>query len=183
MVPARPAVGRRRPASVRILTYLAGAAAMMMALSTGMSAQRRYGAGLPAATSSFGFNGKYDGRFRFARLEYDCTNFDYGPSRYGCHYYRGLPSWEHGYPLSEQNLMQIVNALTSLQPHTEDSEVLRMDDPELLKYPVAYMTEASFWTTNDKEAAALAAYLKKGGFLICDDFRDDTWRGSGGWAA
>jgi hypothetical protein len=43
------------------------------------------------------------------------------------------------------------------------------------------MVEGSFWTTSDKEAASLGAYLKKGGFLIADDFRDDFYRGSGGW--
>lgn len=145
----------------------------VVALTT-TSAQRRYGGGLPAETQSFGNNPKYDGTFRFARLVYDCFG--------RCYYYYGLPSWEHGYPESERNLMQIVNALSSLHPHTSDSETLRMDDPELLKYPVAYMTEASFWLTNDKEAAALGAYLKKGGFLIADDFRDDYNRGSGGWA-
>jgi hypothetical protein len=140
---------------------------------TTTSAQRRYGGGLPAATKPFGYNGKYDGRFRFARLKYDCFG--------NCYYYYGEPSWEHGYPAAEQNLMQIMDAMTSLHPHVEDSQILAMDDPELLKYPVAYMVEGSFWTTSDKEAAALGAYLKKGGFLIADDFRDDFRRGSGGW--
>jgi hypothetical protein len=165
------------PLQRRTMILLA-AVACVLALAT-TSAQRRYGAGLPAASHAFGANGKYDGRFRFARLQYQCMS--YGP-RGGCYYYHGEPSWEHGYPVSEQNLMQIMDAMSSLHPHVEDSEVLAMDDPELMKYPVSYMTEGSFWITNDKEAAALGAYLKKGGFLIADDFRDDFYRGSGGWA-
>jgi hypothetical protein len=44
------------------------------------------------------------------------------------------------------------------------------------------MVEGSFWLTNDNEAKALGAYLKKGGFLIADDFRNDYNRGSGGWS-
>jgi hypothetical protein len=152
---------------------LLAAVGCVMALTT-TSAQRRYGGGLPSSYKAFGANGKYDGRFRFARLKYDCFG--------RCYYYLNEPSWEHGYPMSEQNLMQIMDAMSSLQPHIEDSEVLAMDDPELLKYPIAYMTEASFWATTDKEASALGAYLKKGGFLIADDFRDDFYRGSGGWA-
>ena len=39
--------------------------------------------------------------------------------------------------------MQIMDAMTSLDPHVEDSDVLAMDDPELLKYPVSYMVEAA----------------------------------------
>lgn len=154
------------------MILLAAVGCVMALVST--SAQRRYGGGLPAATQAFGGNGRYDGHFRFARLKYDCFG--------NCYYYHGEPSWEHGYPMSEQNLMQIMDAMSSLHPHTEDSEVLAIDDPELMKYPVAYMVEASFWLTNDKEAAALGNYLKKGGFLITDDYRDDFYRGSGGWA-
>ena len=38
-------------------------------------------------------------------------------------------------------------------------------------------------TMTDKEAAGLRAYVKKGGFLIIDDFKPTGWRGmrSGGW--
>jgi hypothetical protein len=136
-------------------------------------AQRRFG-GLPAAAKPFATNGKYDGRFRFARLTYNCFG--------NCYYWHGEPSWQHGYPLAEQNLMLIMDSMSSLHPHVEDSQTLAMDDPELLKYPVAYMVEGSFWVTNDKEAAAFGAYLKKGGFLIADDFRNDYNRGSGGWS-
>src|SRR5204862_315004 len=53
-------------------------------------------------------------------------------------------------------------------------------DPQLLKYPIAYMTEAGFWTMTDREAAGMRAYLLKGGFIIFDDFRDDFR--SAGWA-
>src|SRR5262249_25515443 len=114
----------------------------------------------------------YDGRFTFARLKYTT-----GPGGY---YYRGLPAWEHGYPEAEWNLMSILNAVTLLRPHAEESDVFALDDPELCKYPVAYMTEAGYWTLNDREAAAFRAYLLKGGFVIFDDFRGD-FRGGGGW--
>jgi uncharacterized protein DUF4159 len=119
----------------------------------------------------------YDGRFTFARLKYTT-----GPGGY---YYCGLPAWAHGYvscaggSRAEESLMKIMKELSYLNPH-EDSVVLTVDDPELAKYPVAYMTEAGFWTLNDQEAAAFRAYLQKGGFAIFDDFRDPP-RGGGGW--
>jgi len=114
----------------------------------------------------------YDGRFTFARLRYTS-----GPGGY---YYRGLPAWAHGYPSGESNLMSILNEISALAPRLEESNVFALDDPELCKFPVAYMTEAGFWTMTDSEAAAFRAYLLKGGFAIFDDFRGD-FRGGGGW--
>lgn len=116
-------------------------------------------------------NAPYDGRFTFVRLKY--TNLP------GGFYYRGQPSWSHGYPQSEQNLVRILREITTLHPQMATTNVIAMDDPQLFKYPVAYMTEASWWVVSDAEAAALRAYLLKGGFIIFDDFRE---YGSGvGW--
>jgi hypothetical protein len=115
----------------------------------------------------------YDGRFTFARLKYTTAP--------GGFYYMGLPAWSHGYPKAEYNLTKIVNEITILRPHLEASNVLALDDPELTKYPISYMTEAGYWTMNDTEAAALRAYLDKGGFIIFDDFRDDFRNNGTGW--
>lgn len=115
----------------------------------------------------------YDGRFTFARLSYT-TNSPQG------YYYRGLPAWAHGYDLAERNLMQIVNSLSTIQPRLETGVVYNLDDPELFKYPICYMTEAGFWGLTDKEATAFREYLRKGGFVIFDDFRSD-FRGGGGY--
>jgi hypothetical protein len=114
----------------------------------------------------------YDGRFIFARLKYTT-----GP---GGFYYRGLPAWAHGYPRAENNLMRIASEVSAMKLHLDASNVLALDDPELMKYPVSYMAEAGYWTMTDKEAAGLRAYLAKGGFVIFDDFRDNF--GNAGWA-
>jgi hypothetical protein len=71
--------------------------------------------------------------------------------------------------------------VSNIAPRLDASNVIALDDPALEKYPVAYMTEGGFWTMTDKEAAAMRAYLQKGGFVIFDDFRDDGFRGGGGW--
>jgi hypothetical protein len=115
----------------------------------------------------------YDGRFTFARLRYQTAP--------GGYYYRGLPAWAHGYPVAERNLTRITNEITLLRARADASNVFDLDDPDLDEFPVAYMTEAGFWTLNDREAAAFSAYLRKGGFAIFDDFRDDQFRGGGGW--
>ena len=113
----------------------------------------------------------YDGRFIFARLKYTTA-----PNGF---YYRGLPAWAHGYPKAENNLMRILGVVSEIKLHADASNVLALDDPELMKFPVSYMTEAGYWTMTDREAAGMRAYLAKGGFVIFDDFRDNF--GNQGW--
>jgi hypothetical protein len=117
-------------------------------------------------------NPRYDGRFMFSRLKYTV-----GPGGY---YYRGLPAWAHGEPSAEENLMKIMDSISVLHPHVDEGVVMGFDDPDVFKYPVAYMTEAGFWVMNDQEAQQVGAYLQKGGFIIFDDFRDPP-RGGGGF--
>ena len=61
---------------------------------------------------------------------------------------------------------------------------MKLDDPELFKYPVAYIIEVGWWQMTDSEAAGLRDYLHKGGFLIVDDFKTRGFgggMGGGGW--
>ncbi|HEX3927489.1 MAG TPA: DUF4159 domain-containing protein [Gemmatimonadales bacterium] len=115
----------------------------------------------------------YSGQFTFARL-----SFVTGP---GGFYYRGMPAWAHGYPDAEFHLLQIMDLLSTVKPRLDHSKVVQMDDPELFKYPVAYMAEADFWVLGDKEVTELRKYLLKGGFIIFDDFRDPGRFGGTGW--
>ena len=95
----------------------------------------------------------YDSQFTLARLSYD---------RYG--------GWAADWPEMESNLGRVVQHLTTLRAQQERNNVFRMDDPELLKFPVAYLSEPGYWYPSDEEAAGLKRYLDKGGFLIVDDF-------------
>jgi hypothetical protein len=148
-------------------------AAVVAALATGgvtpAGAQRFF---RPAPPPIEERNIPYDGRFIFARLKYTT-----GPGGY---YYFGQPAWSHGFPKAENNLMRIIGAVTEVKLHQDASNVLAMDDPQLMKFPVAFMTEAGYWTMTDKEATGLRNYFTKGGFVIFDDFRDG--RGNAGWA-
>ena len=116
----------------------------------------------------------YDGRLLIARLK-----FETGPGGY---YYQGMPAWAHGYPRAENNLVRIMQEISKVRPHMNASNVLALDDPQLGKFPVAYMAEPDYWTMNDKEALALRAYMLKGGFIIFDDFRDNYQNGMAGWS-
>jgi hypothetical protein len=134
------------------------------------SAQRGFQRRAPALVIS---QTPYDGRFAFARLKFETGS--------GGYYYMGLPAWAHGYPRAEDNLARILNEVSEIRPHLAASNVMALDDPALGKFPVAYMAEPDYWTMNDKEAAALRAYILKGGFVIFDDFRDDNRNGYAGW--
>jgi hypothetical protein len=104
----------------------------------------------------------YDGRFTFVRLRWGS---DLGYSRRGF-----SAAWNHDYPRAEQHLSLILDELTALDVHTDGSLVLSLDDPELLKYPVAFMWEPGFWNLTDREALGFRAYLLKGGFAAFEDF-------------
>jgi len=117
---------------------------------------RRFRFGTPPTDSN---RLPYDGRFTIVRLWYP--------------YYGG---WSYDYPDMERNLTLILNDLTYVRPRPDGSSILRMDDPELMKFPLAYLSEPGYWYPTDSEANGLRTYLAKGGFLIVDDFHfQDEW--------
>jgi hypothetical protein len=105
-------------------------------------------------------NVPYDGRFTFARIKY--TEYQNN-------------GWAFDYPRMERHLLTMVREITSLQPHVVGSNIHTLDDPELLKYPVAYLSEPGYWFPSEEEVAGLRTYLAKGGFLIVDDFMRGEW--------
>ena len=125
-------------------------------------AQRRGGGGGGRVTS-FAPNMPYDGRYTFVRIKYPLDN--YGGFRQDI-------KWSHDYPRGERHFTKIVQELTSVQTRTENSNIIGLDDPELGKYPIAYMCEPGFWRPTDAEVSGLRNYLSKGGFIIFDDFAE-----------
>jgi hypothetical protein len=113
----------------------------------------------------------YDGQFTFVRLKYT-----HGP---GGNWYGGWPAWGHGYPLSERNLMRIMQEVSFINPHVDEINALTLDDPAVFRYPLAYIIEVDWWAMTDAEAAALRLYLQKGGFVIVDDFKPRRGRFGG----
>ena len=104
----------------------------------------------------------YDGRFTFVRLRWGS---DFSSSRRGF-----SAAWNHDYPRAEQNLSLILDELTHIDIHTDGSRILTLDDPDLFKYPMAFMWEPGFWNLTDREAASFRDYLLKGGFAVFEDF-------------
>lgn len=74
--------------------------------------------------------------------------------------------------------MRTMKEITAMRPFVErgpviGSVVLRLDDPELFKYPVAYLSEPGGWRMTDPELVALRKYINRGGFIIFDDIEGD----------
>lgn len=106
----------------------------------------------------------YNGGFTFTRI------------RYGGYGSRGGGSaWAHDYPQADHNLPKIIEYLSSIPINVNASNVYTLDDPEIFRHPIIYVSEPGFWRITDSEATALRQYLLKGGFLILDDFERDQW--------
>jgi hypothetical protein len=146
----------------------------LLIASAGVLAARaqRYGGGYdqtpPGPPMQAVGNTPYDGRVVFIRLQYD-TGFGGFRMRQG-------PPWSHDYPRGEMHFMKIIEEITQLKPRTDGSNILSLDDPELFNYPLAYMAEPGFWMPTEKQAESFRAYLRKGGFVIFDDFRGYDWQ-------
>ena len=152
---------------------------LVLCVAAAALAQRRFGDGFGGfdeyARIPPVHNVPYDGQFTFVRVKYDTAP--------GGYWAGGRPSWIHGYPLAEENLMRIMDDLSFFNARTDEVNVISLEDPELFKYPLAYIIEVGWWTLSDAGAAALRTYIKKGGFVIVDDFKTIGWRGNGtgGW--
>lgn len=116
----------------------------------------------------FGFRGEsirtpYDGRLTFTRIRYD--------GGYG----RGSSWWNHDYPQADRHLPLILDELTSIRANLEASNILDLEDPDIFLNPVLYIWEPGYWDISERGAANLGNYMRKGGFVIFDDFEADHW--------
>jgi hypothetical protein len=100
--------------------------------------------------------------FTFVRIVYT------GLGPYG--YYK---SWHTDWPKSDRQFMIGVRRLTNIRV-ADQEKTIALTDPEIFHYPFIYSVECGHWALSDPEVKALREYLKRGGFLFCDDFWG-TW--------
>ena len=104
--------------------------------------------------------------FQFVRIRYN------GFLGFGS--FRGLengPPWRHDYPWAEKNFLKILLELTTVETTPDSYLILDMDDPQILDYPFLYVSEPGYWNVTADEIANLQEYVKRGGFLVFDDFQ------------
>ncbi len=107
-----------------------------------------------------------DNAFTFARIRWKAPDY----ARFMRFYFNSGPPWSHDYPTAEENMYTALRLLTQL-PVTGEAKVVTLDNDEIFEYPMLYICEIGVWEPSDAEAKRLGEYLKRGGFLIVDDFR------------
>jgi hypothetical protein len=86
-------------------------------------------------------------------------------------------NWATDYPKADRQFMVGVQRLLTHLDADGDENPVRLDDPELNRFPFLYAVEVGRMALTDPEVEGLRRYLKAGGFLVVDDF----W-GSREWA-
>ena len=109
----------------------------------------------------------YDGTYTFVRVRFNTVRVSFGG---GFGPGRG-PPWAHDYPSADENFVRILDEVTLLGPNTEGTNVIDADDPVLHRHPIAYVSEPGYWAPTRAEVENVSAFLRKGGFLVLDDFR------------
>jgi Domain of unknown function (DUF4159) len=104
--------------------------------------------------------------FHFTRAAYG--GFDRG---------YGGRSWTTDFPKADRQFMIGVRRLLSHLDASEYENPVRLDDPELRRFPFLYAVEVGYMSLSEPEVEGLRNYLRAGGFLVVDDF----W-GSEEWA-
>lgn len=126
-----------------------------------------------ASSNDSDFNFPKEGEFHFLRLEYtDNTGRGFGfVSR------RGQASgwWAQDYPDAENHFTYGINRLTRInigEPRHVGLVSSSKDplDPQIYDYPWAYVTQAGYVRFSSEEMQRLGDYLKRGGFIMTDDF-------------
>ena len=111
----------------------------------------------------------FTGDFTFCRLAFRAAYGGYGGG------------WGVDYPRADQNLSIRLSELSQAAVNLDHDGgpnyvVIQATEPELFKCPFVALTNHGRATFSPEEAAALRAYVRKGGFL----WADDAW-GSPSW--
>lgn len=106
--------------------------------------------------------------FHFLRLEYR--------DRPGLRRPWGRGWWMQDWPEADAHFAQGLRRLTRLD--VGSNEHVPLTDDRIFEYPWTYATQVGYWDLSPTEIARLREYLRRGGFLVTDDF----W-GERDWAA
>jgi len=105
--------------------------------------------------------------FHFIRMQY----VDYWGARrggFGGGGGRGRGWWMQDWPEAEMHFAQGIKRLTRID--IGENRYLPLTDDRIFDYPWIYCTQAGYWDLSKAETDRLGEYLKRGGYLIVDDF-------------
>jgi hypothetical protein len=108
-----------------------------------------------------------DPEFVFARLA--CSNRE--SWMYWPNYWPDNPPWHHDFPSSDEFLVGLLHELTGVRVTPNSYKIVQLSSDEVFKYPFLYLSEPGFLSLNEKEIKNLGEYIRRGGFIMADDFR------------
>jgi hypothetical protein len=146
----------------RVLALAAALALLAAGVATAQFARGR------ARTVRLATAHDFDGRYNYCRLMYTSVVREEGGA-----------GWSTDYPDADANfsirLSELTKTSVSRQPNGQPNHlVVRATDAALFQCPWVQMSDAGTVGFGDDEAAALRAYLLKGGFIWADDFWGET---------
>jgi hypothetical protein len=94
------------------------------------------------------------------------------------HNYRANPlQWTVDYPRSDRHLLQGIRRLTRIDTRSVEQVVDADGEDDIYNWPSLYAVEVGHWSLTDDQAAQLREFLRRGGFLMVDDFHgSEEWR-------
>ncbi|MGH7539718.1 MAG: DUF4159 domain-containing protein [Gemmatimonadota bacterium] len=84
--------------------------------------------------------------------------------------FRGRGAWATDFPKADRQFLFVLGRLLEVLDVYESENPVRLDDPELRRYPFLYALEVGYMSLTEAEVAGLRGYLEAGGFLFVDDF-------------
>jgi len=81
----------------------------------------------------------------------------------------GFRSWTVDYPKADRQFLTGLRRLTGIDASGDENPV-RLDDPDLSRFPFLYAVEVGHMSLSEEEVRGLRRYLMAGGFLVVDDF-------------
>ena len=111
---------------------------------------------------------EYDARYHFARVQFSTGNRGRGFGGWGR---RGGAMWAHDWPRADRNFLSILRETTFIDTNPELTNVVSFEDPNVFLYPITYIVEPGYWQPSPETLENVGDYLRKGGFLMVDDFR------------
>jgi hypothetical protein len=117
----------------------------------------------PAAQDGRGNPGSRRHEFYFTRAIYSSG---FGGGFRG----RGGGSWAVDYPKADEQFLSVLGRLARELDSYSGEHAVRLEDPDLRRFPFLYAVEVGRMGLSDGEIKALREYLLAGGFLIVDDF-------------
>jgi Domain of unknown function (DUF4159) len=122
--------------------------------------------------------------FVFARLMYPDRARGFGRfggfggfGRFG-NWREGHTSWTNDYPRADRHLLVALRRLTRLSARSVEQPVNLEDGDDVYNWPFLYVVRAGNWELTDEQIPKLRDFIRRGGFLVCDDiWGEREWEG------